>query len=119
VGIKEFVVIIFLSVFSSVSALAGTGWFRIEKGHHLYFKPFVDVKKGKDVMVLFVTGEGKIYRGKCREKTIKDTCSVTPGKRFPDNSENIRYIILKLKKFYAPEIIRTGVIDNLNVRNRY
>ncbi|RUM42190.1 MAG: hypothetical protein DSY34_02375 [Desulfurobacterium sp.] len=116
---KRLAMALFLFTLSYGSALAGTGWFRIEKGHHLYFKPFVDIKKGKDVMVLFVTGEGKIYRGKCREKTIKDTCSVTPGKRFPDNSENIRYIILKLKKFYAPEIIRTGVIDNLNVRNRY
>ena len=77
------------------------------------------VKNSKDKMVLFITSEGKIYRGKCREKTIKDTCSVTPGKRFPDNTESIRYIILRLKKFYAPEVEKTGVIDNLNVRNRY
>ncbi len=117
--LEKLVMAILLVVFSSAGALAGTGWFRIERRHHLYFKPFVDVKKEKDVMVLFITGDGKIYRGKCRERTIKDTCSITPGKKFPDNTESIRYIILKLKKFYAPEIVKTGVIDNLNVRNRY
>jgi len=116
---KRLLVMIFLVALTCNSAFGGTGWFRIEKGHSLYFKPFVDVKKSKDKMVLFITSEGKIYRGKCREKTIKDTCSVTPGKRFPDNTESIRYIILKLKKFYAPEIEKTGVVDNLNVRNRY
>ncbi|WP_163328991.1 hypothetical protein GFV12_06665 [Desulfurobacterium thermolithotrophum] len=111
--------VIFLIVLSSVSALSETGWFRIEKGHSLYFKPFVDVKLQKDVMVLFITSEGKVYRGKCREKTIKDTCSITPGKRFQDNTESIRYIILRLRKFYAPELVRTGVVDNLNVKNKY
>ena len=116
---KKLMMIILLLVLSCSNAPAGTGWFRIEKGHSLYFKPFVDVKSAKDRIVLFITSEGKIYRGKCREKTIKDTCPVTPGKRFPDNTESIRYIILRLKKFYAPEIVKTGVIDNLNVRNRY
>lgn len=116
---KKLTMIIFLIVLSYGNALPGTGWFRIEKGHSLYFKPFVDVKSSKDKMVLFITSGGKIYRGKCREKAIRDTCSVTPRKRFPDNTESIRYIILKLKKFYAPKIMRTGVIDNLNVRNKY
>ncbi|ADY74011.1 hypothetical protein Dester_1380 [Desulfurobacterium thermolithotrophum DSM 11699] len=109
---------LFLFTFSYGNAFAGTGWFRIEKGHSLYFKPFVDVKLQKDVMVLFVTSKGKIYRGKCREKTIKDACSITPRKRFRDNTESIRYIILRLKKFYAPEVIKTGVVDNLNVKDR-
>ena len=116
---KNLLMTMFLLLLFYDNALPGTGWFRIEKGNSLYFKPFVDVKNSKDRMVLFITSEGKIYRGKCREKTIKDTCSVTPGKRFPDNTESIRYIILRLKKFYAPEVEKTGVIDNLNVRNRY
>ena len=116
---KRLVMIIFLLVFSYDNVLPGTGWFRIEKGHSLYFKPFVDVKSTKDKMGLFITDGGKIYRGKCREKTIRDVCPITPGKRFPTNTESIRYIILKLKKFYAPEVEKTGVIDNLNVRNKY
>ena len=116
---KKLVMVMFLIVLSYSNALPGTGWFRIEKGHSLYFKPFVDVKSTGDKMVLFITSNGKIYRGKCREKTIRNTCPVTPGKRFPTNTESIRYIILKLRKFYAPEVEKTGVIDNLNVRNRY
>ena len=115
---KKLMVIIALLGLSYDGAFCETGWFRIERGHSLYFKPFIEVKSAKDRMVLFITSDGKVYKGKCRKKTIKDFCSITPGKKFPDNTESIRYIILKLRKFYAPEIVKTGIINNLNIKDK-
>jgi len=57
-------------------------------------------------LVLFVTEEGKVYRGKCR----KGRSIVTPGKRFLSNSEKITYIVLKISDFSYPQLIETGEI---------
>lgn len=111
--------VILMLLISCVNAFADTGWLRIERGHHLYFKPFVDVENSKKLEVLFVTSKGKAYKGKCKKRTIGKFCPVTPGKSFHSTTENIRYIILRLKNFYAPEIVKTGVIDNLNVKDKY
>ena len=82
-----------------------TGW--IEKNS--YYKPFVLVTSPRGKLVLFVTPEGKVYRGKCRKRYLnRKVCRVSPGKRF-SSKEPLRYIVLQLTGS-APSFIETGVI---------
>ena len=96
------------------AALSQTGWIRVERGSRLFFKPFVKLKRCSASEVLFITSDGKVYRGKPKGKS----CTIVPGKRFPSASEDILYIVLKLRKNFPPQILKSGRIDNFNVLRR-
>jgi len=96
-----------LLLLTSIPSLASqkTGW--IEKNS--YYKPFVLVSSPKGKLVLFITPEGRVYRGKCRKRYLnRKVCKVFPGKRFP-SKEPLRYIVLQLTGS-APSLIETGVV---------
>ncbi len=111
---KKLVLIVF-TLLLPVCAFSQTGWIRITKGSTVFFKPFVDVKNYENKEVLFVTSTGKVYSGKCRSKRKIKTCRIFPGKRFPSASEDILYIIVKMRNHFAPKIVKFGRIDNFNV----
>ncbi|WP_297445753.1 hypothetical protein [Desulfurobacterium sp.] len=94
---------------SSLNVRAETGWLKKRRKGLIYFKPFVTVTS-PDTVVIFITPEGKVYRGTCRKKTFLRTCRVTPGKRFDSPYAEIRYIVLKISPPEAPEILKTGIV---------
>jgi len=103
--LKKGSIILLLSLCLSSAAFGiQVGW----KDFGGYYKPFVTVKEPKDKIVLFVTPDGKVFKGRCRRRA-KEKCSIYPGKRFP-GSLPIRYIILKIPGFSPPEVVGTGVI---------
>ena len=112
---RRLILTLVVSALSVTGALADTGWFKVFKKHKVYYKPFVDVKTSENILVLFITEEGRVYKGRCKSKLKLETCAVTPGKIFPTSTVEIRYIVLKLNRFRAPEVIKTGVINGLNV----
>ena len=83
-----------------------SGW----KEKNGYYKPFVVVENPEDKLVLFITPEGKIYRGKCRRRELSGNCAISPGKKF-SNKLPLRYIVLGLNG-YAPSVVKTGVIGD-------
>ncbi len=89
-----------------------SGWLQKARKGYVYFKPFVKLKAGNNRMVIFVTSNGKIYKGRCRTKNAYPKCIVTPGKKFDSPYNEIRYIILKISNPLPPEIKKTGIIEN-------
>ncbi len=79
------------------------GW--VTKGE--FYKPFVVLNRPSNKVVLFVTSDGRVYKGRCRKKGV-NRCTIYPGKRFRTR-ESVRYIILRLGRS-APEIVGNGVI---------
>ncbi|WP_165863702.1 hypothetical protein [Phorcysia thermohydrogeniphila] len=102
----------------SEGALSETGWLRFVKKNDIYYRPFVDVINPKNKLVVFVTEDGHIYKGRCRKKRVAKTCRVTPSKRFSDKFVEIRYIVLELVPDYPPKLVRSGVVERLNVVNQ-
>jgi len=107
--------LLFLTVGTSEGALSETGWLKISKENSIYYRPFVDVKNPKGKLVIFVTEDGQVYKGRCRKKKIASTCRVTPSKKFPDKFVEIRYIVLELTPNFPPKLLKSGVIKRLNV----
>jgi len=100
-------VFIFL-VLTSIPSLSArkTGW--IEKNSR--YKPFVLVNSPKGKLVLFITPDGRVYRGKCRRRYLdRKVCRIFPGKRF-SSKEPLRYIVLQLTGS-TPSLVETGVIQ--------
>ena len=96
-------------------ALAETGWIKFTKKNDVYFRPFVDVRNPKNKLVIFVTEDGHIYRGRCRQRRVVDFCRVSPSKKFKDNLVEIRYIVLELVPPFAPKLVRSGTVERLNL----
>ncbi|WP_457569717.1 hypothetical protein [Desulfurobacterium sp.] len=95
---------------SSLTANSATGWLKKRRKGYIYFKPFVTVNS-LDVVVIFITPEGKVYRGTCRKKKFIDTCTVTPGKHFDSPYMALRYIVLKISPPDAPRILKMGIVS--------
>ncbi|WP_456397750.1 hypothetical protein [Desulfurobacterium sp.] len=107
-------VIIFIMTFSfcllfSTTAMSATGWIKKEKKGYIYFKPFVTVKS-PDVIVIFITPKGKVYRGTCKKRNFINACIVTPRKQFDSHYTALKYIVLKISPPKAPEILKTGIV---------
>jgi len=113
--VKNFLVL-FLLFFFSLPALANeTGWLRFQKNGIIYFRPFITLKtKSKNVKVFFFTPDGKVYKG----RRLKHSQVVTPTKKFPDNSIEVIYTVIKLSPPFSLEIIKEGKINQSNVRER-
>ncbi|WP_457567735.1 hypothetical protein [Desulfurobacterium sp.] len=94
----------------STTALSETGWLRKKRKGFVYFKPFVTVNE-QNVLVIFVTPEGNVYRGTCKQKHPTKTCRILPGKRFASPYTDLRYIVLKISPPEAPEILKTGTVE--------
>jgi hypothetical protein len=84
---------------------AQAGW----ESFSTYYKPFVTVERPQNKLVLFITPNGRVYRGKCRKRKRLKKCRVYPRKKFNEPLA-LRYLILKLSSFSPPEIVETGVI---------
>jgi hypothetical protein len=119
VGVRSVAIAILflLAVAVGSSAFSETGWLKIEKKNTVYYRPFVDVRNPKNKLVIFVTENGKIYKGRCRRKNVISICRITPSKRFPDKFTEMRYIVLELIPDFPPKFLKTGVIKRLNVVN--
>ena len=117
VGVRSVAIAILflLAVAVGSSAFSETGWLKIEKKNTVYYRPFVDVRNPKNKLVIFVTEDGQVYKGRCRKKKIASTCRVTPSKKFPDKFFEIRYIVLELIPSFPPKLLESGVIKRLNV----
>ncbi|OMH40703.1 hypothetical protein [Desulfurobacterium indicum] len=107
---KTTLLIAVLLLIFSLTANSATGWLKKRRKGYIYFKPFVTVNS-PDVVVIFITSEGKVYRGVCRKKKFIDTCTVTPGKHFDSPYTVMRYIVLEISPPYAPKILRTGTVS--------
>jgi hypothetical protein len=84
-----------------------SGW----KEKNGYYKPFVVVENPEDKLVLFITPEGRVYRGKCRKREPgAGSCTVFPGKKFSDRLP-LSFIVLELNG-HAPSVVKTGVIGD-------
>ncbi len=105
----KLLIILFFQLFIFCpKAFPGTGWLTTKKKNDIHYKPFVDVKKPENKLVIFITENGKVYKGRCRKKKAT-VCRITPSKKFY-RKEEIRFIVLKLIPFFAPEVVKSGVI---------
>ena len=77
------------------------GW----KEKNGYYRPFVRVKNPKGKIVLFITPNGKVYKGRC---TKGGYCY--PRKKFLFKTP-LRFIVINLNGS-IPEVVRTGVIGD-------
>jgi hypothetical protein len=116
----KFLLVLFFFAFVGMreGALSETGWLKFVKKNDIYYRPFVDVRNPKNKLVVFVTEDGRIYKGRCRKKKVAKTCRVTPSKRFSDKFVEIRYLVLELVPDYPPKLVRSGVVERLNVVNQ-
>ena len=108
IGLLSFVLLSGINV-----ALAGnfeTGWLQKSSKGYVYFKPYIKVKYNQNLLAIFITSKGKVYKGKCRLKRKMPTCTITPGKKFDSPFNEIRYILLKIDHPLPPKIVKTGVI---------
>gem|GEM_PF-2827596 len=96
---------------TSVGFSAETGWIR-SKG---FFKPFVKLPDSSYV-VLFVSPELKVYRGRCKKQ--EENCIALPKKKFPSRFRDIVYIILKPSPPLRLEVIEAGKVSNSVVEKR-
>ncbi len=104
---RVLILITFLLILISTPSQSAqkSGWIK----RNSYFKPFVLVYSPKGKLVLFITPEGRVYRGKCRKSSLnREFCRISPGKKFY-SKEPLRYVVLQLGSG-APQVVETGVI---------
>jgi len=98
--------IAFLFPFSSYSSPLSSGWL-LKRGH---YKPFVLVNNPYRKFVLFITPQGKVYKGKCSRRSFnRNKCKIFPRKAFKEPLP-LRFIILE-ETSGAPLLIKSGVIE--------
>jgi len=95
-----------LFLFFSLPAYASKsfGWKEV-RGH---YQPFVVVQNPSKKIVLFITPEGKVYEGNCKEGKGKGACRFIPSKEFSEKVP-IRFIVLDLSHS-VPSVVKTGII---------
>ncbi|MEO2069361.1 MAG: hypothetical protein ABGX27_07615 [Desulfurobacteriaceae bacterium] len=106
---------------TTLTSFAETGWIEYKGRNSIYYKPFVDVKGAdEDTLVLFVTQDGRVYKGRCKKYSFrsKNGCRITPGKRFLTYTDPVLYIVIKLRTFSSPKLLKSGEVDTLNVKKR-
>ena len=97
---------LFIFSLNSASSSLKCGWV-LKRG---YYRPFVLIESPYRKFVLFITPDGKVYKGKCKKRFLnKNLCKVFPGKRFKEPVP-LRFIILE-KTLGAPLLIKSGVIE--------
>lgn len=107
---RSFVLLIIFTLVFSLNAFASsTGWLKIKRKRRIYYKPFVVLNNPNKVIVLFITSNGKIYKGKLLKGNY-----ITPGKHFVTDLKDMLYITLKFNPPSAPKVTGYGRIDALN-----
>ncbi|SNR92007.1 hypothetical protein [Desulfurobacterium atlanticum] len=111
--VKRILLNLFILLSGISIAYAGnfkTGWLQKNSKGYVYFKPYIKVKYNRNLLAIFITSKGKVYKGKCRLKREMPTCTITPGKKFESPFNEIRYILLEIDHPLPPKIVKTGTI---------
>lgn len=86
-----------------------SGWIRKCSKRGCFYKPFAKVRR--DQFVIFVTAQGKAYKGKCR-KRAKNPCLATSSKRFDVPAIPMTYVVFE--PGHPPAVVRYGEVDPFN-----